>query len=258
MCIPFLPEERDAGPDGLSEEQLAIPKGEEHKVRKRDVAPSPPRSRVQTQLENEIAEAIAPSLVQNASASNEGSGEEEEPVEQASNSAASDDRSLSSLYDMIADAFSIVDSTASTEKASGGRRKDAQGEGGRKAVGGDESSLDNEVEEHFVVPMARVGSESTISTNSALSHMEEEDFLALDGLDTVPENDVLDTVIVPKKKHDLLPKLPLSPSRRFTQSSLRKARKSPKGKSSKVLKDNLKSLSVLVYGKRLSRRNFEA
>jgi hypothetical protein len=260
MCVPFLAEEveqRDAHPPhGIKTVAAA---GEQHKVRKRDMAPSPPRSRGQAQLGIDMIEVLAPSKIRErtpsikSTRSTVGSDTSiDQPVATPTSTTEKDDRSLSSLYGMISDAFSFVDSTASTQKACGGRKGGSQNDDYYSLLDDDDVEYGG-ISEEISVPITRIGSQSTISSKqSDFSEMNDDFLMGMEELDSVPEDDTLDSAIVTTKYRDLF-KI-YSPTQ-FSSSSLKHLRRS-KGKSSKVLKRNLQSLSVLVYGKRIARHNF--
>jgi hypothetical protein len=93
-----------------------------------------------------------------------------------------------------------------------------------------------------------------MSTHSDISHVIEEEegaFLGTEILDSVPENDVMDKIIVFNKQTGSS-----MPTSRLYTSNRRHLLRFQKQKPSKILKKNLKSLSVLVYGKRIARHNF--
>ncbi|KAG7338037.1 hypothetical protein IV203_006730 [Nitzschia inconspicua] len=244
-------------------------------TRKRDPAPSPPKFRDQLQLSsnlNEIeivADGIKDHVVPVEGSIYKSKHLTEEPelslhdecdcdndevetrAETASIPVSDDVISVNSLFDFLTDALSFVDSTASTQKASGGTRNRGPNE--------TQSPIEKIEEAQMLSPdIERSFSHSTMSSRSDMSHMNEEElfdeeelFLRTEILESVPEDDVMDKLVVFDKKDQTS----VSNLGHLT-SSKRRLLRFHKQKPSKILKKNLRSLSELVYGKRIARHNF--
>mmetsp|Transcript_8367 Transcript_8367/g.15423 ORF Transcript_8367/g.15423 Transcript_8367/m.15423 type:complete len:441 (+) Transcript_8367:92-1414(+) len=148
----------------------------------------------------------------------------------------SDDLSESSRqHHYFVDSGSYVDSTGSTQKARGcGRRKTVQ-DSTQKSES-DSTILNGSLD------LTTTGSGSTLSGDSGtgvVNIIDNDD--AESTLETVPEDDVVDKIIVLGEDGKL-----------FSNAEV-EGQKRP---ASKILKKNLKAISVAVYGKRISRHRF--
>jgi hypothetical protein len=273
MFVPFVNEEEQREDEAKEHPmEKEFPSEDQAKVRRRDPAPSPPRFRGLIQhtsdfneieiITNGFGHLVLPekSLEQTACEKSEPSPNDEaeatvadttkgESVSKAMPTLASDDVSVSSLFDFLTDALSFVDSTASTQKASGARKNN-----GHEGSQGPMEKNSHYSSPNDLLEMRRSGSHSTMSTHSDISHVIEEEegaFLGTEILDSVPENDVMDKIIVFNKQTGSS-----MPTSRLYTSNRRHLLRFQKQKPSKILKKNLKSLSVLVYGKRIARHNF--
>lgn len=271
MFVPFVEEEREDQARDPTVETTQASMDVQAKVRARDPAPSPPRFRGHVQFDSNINEVemvtdgnlervlqVEAVVAASAAAENDVAAEtrlevheektnqvnEFESLSGPASVQVSDDISVSSLFDFLADALSFVDSTASTQKASGTR----QNKGNSIA-----HYTDRDDTEAPGPDMERSCSHSTMSTRSDMSHINEEEavFVGSEILESVPENDVMDKLI----EFDNNKNATLIPSMSFIADKRRRMR-FQKQKPSKILKKKLRSLSVLVYGKRIARHNF--
>ncbi|KAG7357081.1 hypothetical protein IV203_001769 [Nitzschia inconspicua] len=274
VFVPFVAEDREAEAEE-SPVTSTPPTEDQTKTRKRDPAPSPPKFRDQLQLNSNLNEIeIVADGIKDHVAPVEGSiykskhlteepelslhdecdcdnDEVETRAETASIPVSDDVISVNSLFDFLTDALSFVDSTASTQKASGGTRNRGPHE--------TQAPIEKIEEAQMLSPdIERSFSHSTMSSRSDMSHMNEEElldeeelYLRTEILESVPEDDTMDKLIVfDKKDQTSVSNLVLR------TSSKRGLLRFHKQKPSKILKKNLRSLSELVYGKRIARHNF--
>lgn len=240
MLAPIIDEQRDDEQSFTINARAAITNSliddSLRKLRKRDTAPSPPRVRgsIRSQSGHLEIDDLTDQF-ENETAFQTWCSEFEFFASRGA--PKTDDKSIkNSLFDFFTDALSIVGSTASTKKTGGENKEKRKRTRSKQREQG-----------QILFEMKSARSLSAMSSHSEMSQIPETLLRGRKALESVPENESMDKTVVFNSDQPLM-----VPQKRESARS-GQLFKFTKQKPSKIRERNLKSLCVLVYGKRVAR-----